>query len=208
VVYNVYTEQPTAHTSPQVRQWGEEAVADSSAPKDQPGLRFGYVVIVEGPDNGYRGGYLCTDHHGVPIDFWHTTAVKPTRIQELLYGAALKPQLFGKHIAASLLGRADASPTLLLVDDEATFEGLQDEQQVLVRVQACTGGTIAEQDEHSAHVQVGPHDVLLSWRPRDHQTVEQLLPSLRAVDLLEPFERIRTALRELSSTEPPEAQQP
>ena len=63
------------------------------------------------------------------IEFWHTTdsPIKINRLQELLYGKTLMSELFGRHIAGTLLrdehGKPKIKPSLLLTKEKAILHG-------------------------------------------------------------------------------------
>jgi hypothetical protein len=178
-------------------------MAEASDQCSPHALLLGHIVVTESPDNQYQGGYLCTDKHGAPTDFWYTTRVQPSRLQELLYGKVLRPQLLGRHIAGALVSGLEQRPTVILTEDEAILTGLQDEWCPVVCVRQPLAGE--ETGQHSRKLQCADREVLLSWRGKDHDVVESLLPALEGVDLIEPFERIRGVLHELANVEPPEA---
>jgi len=168
-------------------------------------LKIGYVVVVNRGEKGYVGGFLCADENGVPIEFWHTTEspVKATRIQELLYGATLKPELLGRHIAGSLLSdeqeKPRLEPSILLTEEEAILRGFDVPGISVVLIQRA--------DPHSGDddvstcrriVTTAAGEIIIRWRQEATTEVEQLIPRVKSVDVLEPFERIRLLLDELS----------
>ncbi len=69
-------------------------------------LRLGFFSVCPHVDGGFIGGYLILNGVGRPLEFHCTTPVKPTRTQEILYGATLKPYLFGEQIAPVLVAKA------------------------------------------------------------------------------------------------------
>ena len=54
---------------------------------------LGYLAHFVSPQRGYYGGILVTDTRGVPREFRHTDAIKPTRTQTVLYGDSLEASL-------------------------------------------------------------------------------------------------------------------
>jgi len=156
----------------------------------------GFVVIVDRGDAGYAGGYLCTNQHGVPIEFRYTAPVKPTRPQELLYGRALKPQLFGKHIAETLLKDAEHPPMAVLTDDSAVLAGYEPQEPPIFQVVPDTQAGGARGTETSQRVETPGGAVLLTWRKADSRAPE-LIERLSRIDLREPFERAKKVLDEI-----------
>ncbi len=165
--------------------------------------KIGYVVIVDRGEEGYVGGYMYADECGVPIEFWHTafSPVKADHLQELLYGKTLKPELFGRHIAGSLLGddqgKSKPKPPVLLTKEEAILCGL-DIPGIAVMLIESVGPQPTVNDESTCRrIVTGTGDVVIRWRQENTAEVEQMIPKLRSIDVLEPFERIRVLLDEL-----------
>ena len=69
-------------------------------------LRLGFFSVCPHVDGGFIGGYLVLNGVGRPLEFHCTTPVKPTRTQEILFGATLKPYLFGEQIGPVLFAKA------------------------------------------------------------------------------------------------------
>jgi hypothetical protein len=78
-------------------------------------LRLGFFSVCPHADGGFIGGYLILNGVGRPLEFHCTTPVKPTRTQEILYGATLKPYLFGEQIAPALIAKAKTAVHLVCV---------------------------------------------------------------------------------------------
>ena len=60
---------------------------------------LGFITVCEHAELGTIGGYLILNASARPLEFHCTTPVKPTRAQEILYGATLKPVLFASLLA-------------------------------------------------------------------------------------------------------------
>src|SRR5438105_3285901 len=76
---------------------------------------FGFITVVS-ETNGYVGGYLVTNVWGRPLEFRLSTAVQPNRIQQILYGQALQPYVFGDLIGKALHERATTRAQFILTD--------------------------------------------------------------------------------------------
>lgn len=166
--------------------------------------KIGYVVVVNRGEKGYVGGFLCADENGVPIDFWHTTEspVKTNRIQELLYGATLKPELLGRHITGSLLsdehGKPRVRPPVLFTEEEAILRGFDVPGIAVVLIQRADSYFGADDVPTCRRIVTAAGEVVIRWRQEATAEVDQLIPRVKSVDVLEPFERIRVLLDELS----------
>ncbi len=150
---------------------------------------FGFLTTVDSPTHGIFGGYLVVDSTGRPLEFHCTTPVKVSRAQQILYGATLPGHLHGRQIGASLLAEATTAPVAILTDSEA-----------LLHVRAHTTlpvgyvGSAGQPGADEGSVSVGGLQVCL---PGASMAVVESLEGLAgAVDLREPFERIRAAIEE------------
>jgi hypothetical protein len=156
------------------------------------GLSFGFLTTVESPVHGLFGGYLIVDELGRPLEFHCTAPVKVSRAQQILYGPTLQGHLHGRQVGGALLAEGKVTPAVVLTDSEAM---LQVRPHTSLPVALVRRG-VAEQADAGFVVGeaiVSPHaaDVTLAGE------LEARLATLAAaVDLCEPFERIRAALDE------------
>lgn len=138
---------------------------------------FGFLTVVEQPGSGFYGGYLVLAPGGRPLEFRCCAPVQPSRAQEILYGASLRPYLLGELIGGTLLAEANVPVVAILTDlaDMAEVAAVRREPVVVID---SGGQPVAAAAGESA-------------------TIAELLAPLTArVELLEPFDRIRAALRE------------
>jgi hypothetical protein len=77
---------------------------------------FGFLTVVDDPEQGSFGGYLALNAAGRPIEFHCTAPVKANRAQEILYGPTLASYLEGELIGGALLGRAKSPPLAVFAD--------------------------------------------------------------------------------------------
>lgn len=155
---------------------------------------FGFLTVVEQPELGLLGGYLLLNAGGRPLEFHCTAPVKPNRAQEILYGSSLRPYLCGEQIGQALVGRAKTD-ALLVFTDAAAATGVREFTKapvVLVR----SGGQAAAASQLS--LTLGDHDAAIDHRySSDQPAVLRIWKEHgEALDLLEPFARIREALEE------------
>ena len=93
----------------------------------------------------YMGGVLTTDGRGLPLEFSYTDPpVEPTRLQRVLFGAALDGYIRREVIGASLLRNLEQRPDLVLSADEALLERAHVVNCPVVWVQATTSKPIGE----------------------------------------------------------------
>ncbi len=83
---------------------------------------LGYLKIM-GKNNGFLGGFMVTDDSGIPLEFKYTEPVVPTKIQEVIYGKALKKYIKEDVIIKSLLKEIRTIPSIIIVDDPSEIMG-------------------------------------------------------------------------------------
>jgi hypothetical protein len=156
---------------------------------------FGYLSAVESPEHGYFGGYLIVSPLGRPVEFHCTAPVRPSRAQEILYGATLHPYLLGEQIAGTLLGKAQTKPQIVLTDQTSVLclRPKLDVPLALLKRPVADASISA-----SVEILVSGHAVeLAAGFSTDADAVIALLNRLAEhVDLPEPFGRIHEAIRE------------
>lgn len=62
-------------------------------------------------EQGYLGAYLVTNSWGRPLEFRLTTAVNPSKVQQILYGATLETHVVAELIGKALIEKARSQPT-------------------------------------------------------------------------------------------------
>jgi hypothetical protein len=163
----------------------------SASAKPVPCL--GFLTVVENAELGLLGGYLLLNAAGRPLEFHCTAPVKPNRAQEILYGATLRPFLYGEQIGQTLLTRSKLTPLVVCTDSESVLAARDFTHFPMVLL----GGESSSARFALARNQVttAPHytsdqqAILAAWpAPADH------------LDLHEPFTRIREALEEAQKT--------
>jgi hypothetical protein len=172
---------------------------------------FGFLTVLHSPEHGWFGGYLVLSPQGRPLEFRCSTPVAPTRAQEILYGATLRPYLFAEVIGQSLVAGSELPVELILTDQSEmlSLALLRPEEVVLVEPLRA-----ADPDENNAK---GPLNAGVSFEfegfrvtlsattLRDGDWYKSKLGCMAAhVELAEPFDRVRAALREAHADHPDE----
>lgn len=158
---------------------------------------FGFLTAVDSPSHGLFGGYLLVDLAGRPLEFHCTAPVKVSRAQQILYGSTLQSHLHGRQIGATLLAEGTRAPEVVLTDLVAMLHvrSYTTLPVALVMRSAAAGmaGEALPVGFALGNVSVSPHasDAGLETLLR-----EKLAALVSAVDLSEPFERIRSAIEE------------
>ena len=97
----------------------------SDSPGDVP-LALGFLTVVDQQPLGLVGGYLLVNAHARPLEFHCTVPVRPNRAQEILYGAALLPYLYGEQIGQTLVRTSKLRPLALFTDCPAALSAAAD----------------------------------------------------------------------------------
>ncbi len=162
----------------------------------QEGLSFGFLTVVESSAHGVFGGYLVVDALGRPLEFHCTAPVKVSRAQQILYGPTLQGHLHGRPVGGALLAEGKAAPAVVLTDSESMLHvrPLTKWPVAMVRrPDAAASGHGAAASFAVGAALVSPH---ADDAPQAAAIQASLATLAAAVDLCEPFERVRAALDE------------
>ncbi len=157
-------------------------------------LTFGFLTTVDSPTHGVFGGYLVVDSTGRPLEFHCTTPVKVSRAQQILYGATLPGHLHGRQIGANLLAEATSHPLAVLIDAE-TLLHVRPHTALPVGLVLRSDPAVSAPRDDDALLRFGTTTISLP-ADRHAAVIEGLTALAGAVDLCEPFERIRAAIDE------------
>jgi hypothetical protein len=163
---------------------------------------IGFLTVTEHAEHGLFGGYLILNVSGRPLEFHCTAPLKPSRAQEILYGPTLRPFLFGEQIGQTLLAKAKVKPFLVCTDAEAMLAAREFSDVPLLLVQAMDGNELKTSNLNESFA-LGRRQVFAASTHPDDQTVvleKWSTAHAAALDLLEPFTRIREALEEAQKT--------
>ena len=155
-------------------------------------VAFGFLTVVESAAHGMFGGYLVVDAAGRPLEFHCTAPVKVSRAQAILYGPTLHGHLHGRQIGGALLAEGAVPPVVVLTDQEPMLHVRPHTNLPVALVRRAGGpGETGGITVGSAHVGLAGGD------PARQEAIAERLAELgAAVDLCEPFERIRAAIDE------------
>ena len=161
-------------------------------------LCIGFLTVFAEP-TGYLGGYLVTNSWGRPLEFRLSTAVQPNKVQQVLYAGTLTEYLCGDLIGRTLVEKT-ATPVHLLVTDAVNVLALRSRVDVPV-VAAVPDGQLPPSAERALATFSHPRSSVpltldLKWAA-DEEVVRTMLDRVdAALDLAEPFARIREAMGE------------
>jgi hypothetical protein len=164
---------------------------------------LGFLTAIENADSGIVGGYLVLNAAGRPLEFHCTAPLKPTRAQQILYGATLQPYLYGEQIGQTLLTKSKLTPLVVCTDSEPVLAARDFTQFPMALVLP----TQTSDEQVAAHTRspafaLGKSQVSTAAHYfGDQQLIRDTWPSQADwLDLLEPFTRIREALSEAQRT--------
>ncbi len=171
---------------------------------------IGYFTTVVGEQTGWTGGLLILDRAGRPLEFQCTLPVRPTRAHEILYGPTLRRHLVSEVIGKVLLAKARTPISLLCVDHHDSFEIESFTDAVVALVTSgetneadadrLSGRPVAEANAFSGMeilTVAGASFSVAMERREEAMTLAPFYDDLP--DAVEPFERIREAIKEAQS---------
>ena len=180
-------------------QFGFPAVSSLLVIKVSKSLpAIGFLTALEDALHGFFGGYLVLSELGRPLEFHCSTPVLPNQAQRILYGKTLGAYVLGDLIGQTLLTKSQL-PVQAVLTDNREMMGLalvRDERIICVE-------SIDRADEYGRDSGVPEFDLAgyrlfgtasCIWQPSEQKQALENLAS--HVDLAEPFERIREAIRE------------
>jgi hypothetical protein len=155
-------------------------------------VNLGFLTVLQEP-SGWLGGYLVTNGWGRPVEFRLTTAVQPNRVQAALYGPTLPEYLLADLIGRTLIEKTATKPDLVVTDVPAALPLRSRVEMPVVALRAQNAADTLSFDHPRA-----AGGLSLSARfATDRAAVAQVLDRVdTAVELAEPFARIREAIAE------------
>ncbi len=161
-----------------------------------------YFTVIENERTGWTGGLLVLGGSGRPLEFQCTLPVRPTKTHEILFGATLRSHLINETIGKLLLEKARTPISLLCCDQpEALRLDLFCDAPVVLVTEAAENdeGPITDDmlANYSAIAFCGGTLRVAIEQVDKVATLSQKFNELP--DVVEPFERIREAIREAQS---------
>ena len=190
----------------------EARYVGASDSKSLQGL--GFLTALEDPTQGWVGGLLVLNAASRPMEFHCTAPIKPSRAQQILYGATLAPYICGEQIGAALTRKSDIPTAIYFTDrlDMLAVRPLVNSPVVYLELppQGDDGASGNKLRIDASHAQLPtPHaEAFISFQTHDcsmrvnaafagdQQTVTAVLEAEMSLDLCEPFQRVHEALEE------------
>ena len=158
-------------------------------------ITLGFLTILQEP-TGWVGGYLVTNAWGRPLEFRLSTAVQPNRVQAVLYGPTLRQYLQADVIGKTLVEKTSVKPDLIVTDSPGAL-GLQQRVQIPVVALRPDDAFLPPDTQALNHPRSSVGLLIAAkYAANDAEVIARLDAVDAAVDLAEPFTRIREAVAE------------
>jgi hypothetical protein len=130
-----------------------------------------------------RGGCLVTDEHTRPLEFRVSGSVRPSSLQQVLYGDTLHEYICTELLGGPILSSLETEPDFVLVRDAEFLKVRPQVEFPILWVRGTVDGQFVLQ--------------AFPGYDEEAETARDLLPRrLRGRSILEPFMRIKNALEE------------
>lgn len=177
------------------------------------GPLLGFLVFEKTTNqDGFIGAWMVTDNRGYPLEFRATTPVKPSLVQRTLYGRQLEHYVGVELCGQALLRESQRKPKIVLVPDRTLLDVGDGLDANIVAV--WRAGESLKVDEEAMGTSRGTikssgqtaQPLVYEGRFTDSDSEQASLIHLedcaRRFDLVEAFERMRTALEILAKEDP------
>jgi len=157
---------------------------------------LGYLACPQDAASGFIGALLITNARARPLHFAYVTPIRPTVMQRILYGATLAEHVKIDVIAKTLMEGVPILPSVLFVDAP---------DLILARRVAGLPTALltrnAEPQPGTSNLSTLKYDT--GTNREDQEVIGQVLAELEPwIDLVEPFTRLREAMKEALKASP------
>jgi hypothetical protein len=163
---------------------------ESIREKDPSAITLCYLTCPQDAANAFLGAIMVTDFRARPLHFAFVSPIRPTRIQRILYGSTLDEHVKIDVISEKLLKDLPVCPDVLFVDAEELLP-------VRRVIQKPTAFLSKSTDSENDPGKLTTLEYDTGSNTEDQDVVGRVLASLESyVNLVEPFGRMREALKE------------
>lgn len=166
---------------------------------------LGFLSLFEtAAGDGYLGAILITDLFGVPAEFRCTHCVKPTAVQETLYGDTLEPHIATNLCGIPLLKKIETKPALVIVNKDYLIQVRSEFPFPVLLIKRA--GEAFETKIPEARIRLDCptgkfQPIIVEPNPKykdDSEVAREVLQSaFTNLDPLEPFDRMARAVEQL-----------
>lgn len=177
------------------------------------GPLIGFLVVEKtAAGDGYIAALMVTDDRGYPLEFRATTPIKPTLVQKTLYGGQLEQYIGVELCGKSLLRQSSRKPRIILVPKRWLLDLASHIESTLVAIWRA-GETLQVAEDEVAitrgtfKASGSPYKSLtyegrFKYKDSEKEIVGYLQECASRFDLVEAFERMRSALQLLGKEDP------
>ena len=157
-------------------------------------LTLCYLICPQDAAKAFLGALMITDFRVRPFHYSYVSPVRPTTFQKILFGPTLNSHVKIDVIAEKLLKNIPRVPDVLFVDDMEILAV----KQIIKKPTACLKKSTSQDAE--------PNRLsILDYKAdsdEDQEIIGQIIAHLEnLIDLVEPFSRMRQALKEAIKTQ-------
>jgi hypothetical protein len=156
-------------------------------------------------DTVFRGAVLVTDVQTKPLEFRVTAPIHPTNFQKTLYGEILTEHVLVELVTIPLLNALSQKPDIVVVRDPLFLSANERQAVPIVRVFKDGEVRFAGNNKTEQLTSIGgKYEPILvetskALEPKLPELRKQLSEVFSKRSLLEPFDRIQTALQQVHS---------
>jgi hypothetical protein len=172
---------------PSDARYEEKSIDDENAVTDRT---LGYLVCATDAAGGFVGAVLLTDNRARPRHFAFVQPVKPTKMQRILYGSTLDEHIQVDVIVQKLWQGLPSPPDVVFVDAPDLILARR-----VTRVPTAFIANASQPEPNTSSLSNIRYDV--GPNKKDDSFIGEVVLALEGTcNLLEPFSRIREALKE------------
>ena len=176
----------------------------------EPAATIGYFACLQDDRVGWTGGLLVLNAGGRPLEFQCTLPIRPSKAHEILYGATLGEHVIGEVIAPTLLEKCRTPISILAcyqIEALRCIEAIGSASKPACGAIPALVTAAAEADEGPIEEGAVAGHTSIAWRGSPLLVASDKVEAATALlekladlpDVVEPFDRIRDAIREAQS---------
>ena len=165
-------------------------------------MSIGYMMVTRMDENQYIGGIMITDSYAIPVEFKYSAPIKPTGLQKILYGNSIEKYLMVDVIAKKLLQNIQEKPKYILLEDSRLLD-LQGKIPTIyiANTSGADEGNFDRMREELQKEMLDTGYTIICNGNLMSEDVKLLEKISNEIDILEPFHRLKEALKYVCSEE-------
>lgn len=142
-------------------------------------VKLAYLGFTIPCPNTYMGGLMICDDKGFPVEFRYSEPIKPTSIQQVLYGNVLEKHIKVDVISESLLKSVSSPFEIMIVQDENLLEHKFSSNITVLRISQTKSPPLTNQGEN---IKIKDKEFLLQASLNSHPLRVQFAASTKNDD--------------------------